>query len=53
MLAHDNIVFFGDLNYRIDGATDAAVLEIVKRGDHLTLACRDHEQLLREKAAGR
>ncbi|GMH33923.1 hypothetical protein BSKO_01757 [Bryopsis sp. KO-2023] len=47
---HENIVWFGDLNYRIKANT-AAVIQTIRGGKMHQLY--DHDELLRERNAGR
>jgi len=53
VLAHDDVIFMGDLNYRIDGLPDDEILAHVQRGEHGRFACPDYDQLLRQMQEGR
>jgi hypothetical protein len=48
VLWQDEVIFFGDLNYRIDQLPDEQVSEMIKAGDIAGLT--RYDQLLRESA---
>jgi len=51
VLSQDAVIFMGDLNYRIDGMTDQAIVDKVAKEELTQLAACD--QLRRERAAGK